>query len=303
MFSIDGNGVPNKQLLIFGSPAAAPGTGGVGTGAGGATMLGSRPLVVAARTDANGYFSTDYPRDTDAAGNPGAPRRFDSAVALVPGAKSLDGADQIPVPLGTFRGVDGAMPVPTLQVVKLSAEFGDPAAEPDCARAAPVPRTPENADLVNAPGTYSDDLVSGCVSLTKPNRAIEEFSFYTAVRTTDPELFGPDDDDAEEAVPETAVAEVAAGVDAAASAGGDRESFTARNALSAARVKGLSISGRVLAKGIGLEPSKFSDLVLREGLTRKVRGILGAHLRLNLFRARSPVSKDNPIEWDGDRPR
>src|SRR5207253_48435 len=54
-----------------------------------------------------------------------------------------------------------------------------------------VPRAPDVNDLTSSPATYSMDLGGGkCVNLTTPNRALEEFSFYTAVRTTDPQILG-----------------------------------------------------------------------------------------------------------------
>ena len=54
-----------------------------------------------------------------------------------------------------------------------------------------TPRTPSHADIENAPETYSTDLGTGhCVQFNKPNRAIEEFDFYTVVRTTEPGIVG-----------------------------------------------------------------------------------------------------------------
>jgi hypothetical protein len=54
-----------------------------------------------------------------------------------------------------------------------------------------TPRTPSQADIASAPGVYSTDLgTRQCVDFMTPNRAIEEFSFYTLVRTTEPAIRG-----------------------------------------------------------------------------------------------------------------
>jgi hypothetical protein len=54
-----------------------------------------------------------------------------------------------------------------------------------------VPRAPDASDLVNAPDTYSADLgTGGCIAFNVPNRSIDEFDFYTVVRTTEPEIRG-----------------------------------------------------------------------------------------------------------------
>jgi hypothetical protein len=54
-----------------------------------------------------------------------------------------------------------------------------------------VPRDPDLDDLVSSPATYTNDVGGGhCVDFTKPNRVLEEFDFYTVVRTTEPEIVG-----------------------------------------------------------------------------------------------------------------
>lgn len=66
-----------------------------------------------------------------------------------------------------------------------AAEHGDC----PCEAEAP-PRAPDHKDLVGVDGVYSSDLGGGCVSLTTPNRTIEEYNYTTLVRTTDPLLWG-----------------------------------------------------------------------------------------------------------------
>lgn len=54
-----------------------------------------------------------------------------------------------------------------------------------------VPRTPTQDNIADAPGTFSTDLGTGqCVKFNVPNRAIEEFDFYSVVRTTEPDISG-----------------------------------------------------------------------------------------------------------------
>ncbi|MBX3636190.1 MAG: hypothetical protein KF683_12540 [Rubrivivax sp.] len=51
------------------------------------------------------------------------------------------------------------------------------------------PRMAGHEDIVAAPEVFSTDLgAGGCVQFNKPNRAIEEFDFYSVVRTTQPEM-------------------------------------------------------------------------------------------------------------------
>jgi len=60
--------------------------------------------------------------------------------------------------------------------------------ECDCKETAP-PRTPGHDELVGSGVFAADPVAGGCVSLAVPNRTIEEYSFHSLVRTTDPSLF------------------------------------------------------------------------------------------------------------------
>ena len=62
----------------------------------------------------------------------------------------------------------------------------------DCAcETAVAPPAPDHADLLASDKVYAQDLNGGgCVQLTVPNRTLEEYSFYSLVRTTDPVLWG-----------------------------------------------------------------------------------------------------------------
>ena len=146
----------NLEVVLWGRPKAA--TGGA-----------PQPpfeVVVITRTDASGYFSDDYPRGD-----------FTDAYGVVGAGNGLT----VPVPLE-----GSAFPKQVVLVVDIP-----PTAVADgCDCLGDVPRAPDPADLVNSPGTYSADLGGKCVQLTIPNRALEEFSFYSVVRTTEPEIKG-----------------------------------------------------------------------------------------------------------------
>lgn len=130
-----------------------------------------RPVLVA-RADGSGYFFGDVPN-----------QEYEHAVGVVAGF-----ADGIPVPLEK-----GRFPAPVLLVVELPEAIGTPPKKDDCHCDDPKipPRAPTHSDIDNAPETYSVDLGTGrCVQFNTPNRAIEEFDFYTVVRTTEPGIRG-----------------------------------------------------------------------------------------------------------------
>ena len=128
--------------------------------------------LLATRADTSGYFTGEVPN-----------REFGTAFALVSG---VDG--QIPVPLEKDR-----IPARILLVVDIPQTVDTPAKTADCgcSEGSAPPRTPTQADIAGAPGVYSADLGTGrCVEFNTPNRAIEEFNFYTVVRTTEPDIRG-----------------------------------------------------------------------------------------------------------------
>jgi hypothetical protein len=125
--------------------------------------------VLVASLDRSGAFFGDVPNE-----------EFVEAMAIVPGA-----AEPIPVPLENGRIAPKLL---------LKAEIDHPAGERqhpepcDCGDGT-VPRLPTQEDLALAPETFSLDLgAPGCVNFNKPNRAIEEFDFFSVIRTTEPEV-------------------------------------------------------------------------------------------------------------------
>ena len=123
------------------------------------------------KTDKYGYFYADLPREDD----------YVEAFGVV----GVGYRVEINIPL-----VDGKFPEKIPLIVEVPDE-PEKEKEKECPCLIETPRFPDIDDLTNSPGTFSDDIGSGkCVDLTKPNRTIEEFSYYSVVRTTDPEIKG-----------------------------------------------------------------------------------------------------------------
>jgi hypothetical protein len=155
----DGKPVPcGMQVTVVARPAQSGGVDGAGE---------PRPIM-AARADRLGAFFGDVAND-----------EYAEAAAIVSGAK-----EPIPVALQ-----DGRMPSRLL----LAADFPDAPAQgvvvDDCGCHDVPPRNATQADIAYAPDTYSADLgACGCPQFNTPNRAIEEFDYYTVVRTTQPDV-------------------------------------------------------------------------------------------------------------------
>jgi hypothetical protein len=148
----DGSGAPSGlAVVLWAKPAASS----------------PLPVLVSGSTD-GGYFSGDWPS---------AP--FEQAWG------SVNGGEPIVVPL-----TDGLLPRVVLLVLTSTVQAPSHDAEDDCDCHTPTPpRTPSAADLVANPEAYSQDG-GGCVSLTVPNRTLEEITFHAIVRTTQPEIRG-----------------------------------------------------------------------------------------------------------------
>ena len=116
-------------------------------------------------TDGSGYFFGECARE-----------KLARAHAVIAG---------VPAPVEVTLYED-EIPDRVIVVVEFPAD-APPAATKD---ASPVPRAPSQDDVVNS-DAYSVDLGTGrCVQFNVPNRAIEEFDYYTVVRTTEPEIRG-----------------------------------------------------------------------------------------------------------------
>ncbi|HLO18522.1 MAG TPA: hypothetical protein VK206_27070, partial [Anaerolineales bacterium] len=134
------------------------------------TEAGGEPTpIFVASTDSSGYFFGEIPN-----------QKYESAMAKIAGIE-----DQIYIALE-----DGYIPARVLLVVDLPENGLDQATRDGCNCAVSiVPRTPTYSDIEEASDTYSADLgAGGCIQFNTPNRAIEEFDFYSVVRTTEPDI-------------------------------------------------------------------------------------------------------------------
>ena len=284
--------IANKQVIVFGVRNQI-----------------ATPLVVA-RTDGQGYFSADYPRDTDARGAVGGPVSLDSAHAVVAGAQDVGGNAEVPIQLTSMYSVERTLPRSIVLVVKgVEDPLAPPAPEKDCdCSGTDVPRAPDAADLA-ASSAYSTDLGGGkCVNLNVPNRAVEEYSFYTAVRTTDPDIVGTQDGSFDVAPPER-IRSVLSGltdvvVSAPPPAAPPRSRLMARATDTAPAVHAAvraPINTILLSSALGRRGAS-----LDHALDEAVRTSEVAHATTLLKRltprppGRSVVSAKNRIRWDDD---
>lgn len=133
------------------------------------TEPAERPLLVT-ETQANGLFSDEWPTQI-----------LERAFGRVAGGPPS------PIPLDENRRlVRQILLVINLDDIKDSTQ----AADSDCNCDIVPRRAPEQADLTSNPGAFSQDMTGGCVDLTMPNRALEEFSYFTVVRTSEPTVKG-----------------------------------------------------------------------------------------------------------------
>jgi hypothetical protein len=143
--------------------------------------------VLITRTDASGSFADDFPAgyfaeafasisDTDH-------EQFDANTPLTAG---------IPIDLVQGKVETTKFLFPEFlylvvgEVIPIEDDDDD-----DCGCHAPkVPRNPDFKDMEYNAEAYSQDIGGACMNLTTPNRSLEEFSYYTVVRTTDPVVRG-----------------------------------------------------------------------------------------------------------------
>jgi hypothetical protein len=153
-----GKSVPaNAQVLLFARKSSD-----------GEEDASGMPVMVA-RTDGSGYFFGEAPND-----------EFEKAAALIAGIPT-----EVAITLDS-----GYIPKKLILLVDLPESAAAGSDVTTCGGGV-TPRTPSHADIENAPDTYSTDLGTGrCVEFNTPNRAIEEFDFYTVVRTTEPDIVG-----------------------------------------------------------------------------------------------------------------
>jgi hypothetical protein len=133
------------------------------------TEPAARPLIVT-ETQPNGLFSEAWPTEILA-------RAFGRVA----------GGPPVPVPLDENRRILRQI----LLVINLDNIPDDSLPkETDCDCDTVTPRAPEQVDLTSNPSAFSQDLAGGCIDLTTPNRALEEFSYFMVVRTSEPTVKG-----------------------------------------------------------------------------------------------------------------
>ncbi len=290
--------IANRQVLIFGIPR-------------GSSVPPSEATPVAvSRTDPQGYFTADYPREKDLLGEPGKPSEFDRAWGVVAGARNPSGGNELPLPLEDHDPWRGLIPLDVLLVVDVSddALAGATTATQDCACDSGVPRAPDVRDLTNSPSTYSMDLGGGrCVNLTTPNRALEEFSFYTVVRTTDPQIQGLGDPGTIVTVPPGIIKAISSVAAVATRPAAVMEMAPARTSRTLARPRtGLLAAGidpRILAGSLASGPAAPEDpLAHAEALTAKRNQLAVLRSFYRREPGRGPLTATNSIDWDSDEP-
>jgi Papain-like cysteine protease AvrRpt2 len=87
---------------------------------------------------------------------------------------------------------DDGLPPESVDVTVDLPAVESPASDGDCAcEVTAPPRVPDHTDLLASDSVFAQDMNGGsCVKLAVPNRTLEEYSFYSLVRTTDPVLWG-----------------------------------------------------------------------------------------------------------------
>jgi hypothetical protein len=234
-----------------------------------------RPLVVT-ETTADGFFAGDWTADL-----------------LTSAFGRVAGGPPVPVPLDDNKRLNRR----ALLVIDL--DEADAAHDPDCTCETVPPRAPDPTDVTTNPGAFSQDLGGGCVDLTVPNRALEEFSYFLAVRTSEPRVKGVTLG-VRKTVPRDLMIDLL-GVSVASQAIG----FTGQ-----ARLQTSGVETRAATAPLALDVHTAQHLVrsdlppTAEQIARAtwlsevghIRGLLSAGLRKKP--SRSVLDADDPIDWD-----
>jgi len=263
-----------RQVVVWGAQKAQP------------ADADFRPLM-AAETDATGYFSGAYPLEVFTAAH--------AVVALEP-----------PQAVSIHLGEDGTLPGDLILVVDAPRRLID-AGEADCGCKGGVQtlRDPEAGDLVKG-GAFSADVGQGrCVDFTRPDRTLQEFSYSYVVRTTEPAIKGLTLQDPPK-IPPKLLAEIAKLTQfdrlakAAGSAPGDNAALAMR-AGTAAPLAGIEMDAALLRK-FAFRPDRITGESLDElARTSRYLDILRA-LDKTLVRepGRGRLTCANSVDWDDD---
>lgn len=151
----DGTPLGDQTLFIHGASGAA-------------AVAEADPVIAGTTTDAEGYFSVEI-------------QTFDLARASV---KIAGHSRTYPL---SFRSQQPHKLVSPQIIVTRGLDLDAQESDCECDTRPIPPRLPDAEDLAASPA-FSDDLGRNCVDVTTPNRALEEFSFFQIVRTTEPEF-------------------------------------------------------------------------------------------------------------------
>lgn len=133
-------------------------------------------VVGSASTDPSGNFAMPYPKGVFTAAR--------AVVSLMPNVPVAVAVDKDP---GDGNTISDDFLYLLVREPKVPEKVDG--VEPDCACDANVAasRLPDHADLMRS-DEYMQDLGSGCLDLTTPNRTLREYSYTAIVRTSDPDV-------------------------------------------------------------------------------------------------------------------
>ena len=129
-------------------------------------------IVSAAETNDRGYFSMPYPRGV-----------FVAAQALVSAAP--DAAVDVGI---APTSAEETVSEDFIYILLDDGGHGEHPEDCGCGtRNTGVTRLPDQSDLINS-DEYSQDLGGGCISITTPNRTLQEYAYNAIVRVSDPDV-------------------------------------------------------------------------------------------------------------------
>lgn len=128
-------------------------------------------VIQIAFTDNQGNFSCEVPN-----------RAFENVEAIV----ALAPTQRIPVSLKVSEKVEENGRIEDFIYLVLSNLPSLSGEEDDCSCHDVTPYLPNAEELVS--DQYAQDIGGSCTNFTKPNRVLEEFDYYSVVRTTDPKI-------------------------------------------------------------------------------------------------------------------
>ncbi len=271
VIDLNGRRIASKQVVLFGATTDDP-------------QDGDFRALATAVTDGGGRFSTGYPRGT-----------FSEAYGQV----LLGEGRSASAPIRLEE--DGSLPREVILVVRadLPIDGDDSCCDPE----GNVMRAPDEEDLTDRAGTFSQDLGGGrCIDFTKPDRVLEEFSYRFIVRTTDPVVKPQklDPPDIKFAIPPGILGNLGLFTGNFAMTAGKGDTTTASGPVPLSSDLQLSASAIKAGKR---NPSIFNNSGVLSGLILHDK-IKDWGRLLDIAKPKPPnrvdVSCETPIDWDDD---